>query len=428
MVSYDNWKLYRFYPCNKDDLSLVLTVQEGNFDVVFLQDHNQHLMNMAEHLFPVDMVISPRFEESDQFQYLINNLHPILTVDNLQALIDVEAESISEKGSTYCWNKYGTHELVLEIGSSYGNRPIKTLKMKSLEKSLGSIWLNGGTHGRDWISSAVVTFAIEDLLNSKDESLINVIKLFDLYITPVLNPDGYNYSQQTDRLWKKNRAPTDSPIKCVGVDLNRNWDYRFECNRIFDTANADPCNDAYPGVKGFSEKETKAAQKFYSSPEFEAQSKMFISVHGYNQLIMFPFGNPEDNLKEPEKTAWMDVANKAGLSMAGSSQSDVEISCLPETKFQVGSIKDVVGERRGSGIDWIKQEIPGVSLALEIGLYNIPEGFIVPPNQIEQKGIEFMRGFRELALYFQKNVGASQSDKMQCDYDESFETAYCPAA
>jgi murein tripeptide amidase MpaA len=29
----------------------------------------------------------------------------------------------------------------------------------------------------------------------------------DWYIIPLLNPDGYEYSHEVDRMWRKNRAP-----------------------------------------------------------------------------------------------------------------------------------------------------------------------------------------------------------------------------
>lgn len=58
----------------------------------------------------------------------------------------------------------------------------------------------------------------------------------DWTIIPVLNPDGYIYTWIQDRFYRKNRAvPKASPRRapwslfseCVGVDLNKNFDYYF---------------------------------------------------------------------------------------------------------------------------------------------------------------------------------------------------------
>lgn len=49
---------------------------------------------------------------------------------------------------------------------------------------------------------------------------------FDWYITPVINPDGYNFAWKNDRLWRKTRSQHLNR-NCIGVDANRNWDIYF---------------------------------------------------------------------------------------------------------------------------------------------------------------------------------------------------------
>ena len=53
-----------------------------------------------------------------------------------------------------------------------------------------------------------------------DASIKSLVDKFDFYITPIVNPDGFVYSQTTDRLWRKNRQ-TVSGNSCVGRDINR---------------------------------------------------------------------------------------------------------------------------------------------------------------------------------------------------------------
>jgi murein tripeptide amidase MpaA len=43
---------------------------------------------------------------------------------------------------------------------------------------------------------------------------------------PLVNPDGYEYSWTTDRLWRKNRTP-NLGSSCVGTDLNRNFGFKW---------------------------------------------------------------------------------------------------------------------------------------------------------------------------------------------------------
>ena len=48
-----------------------------------------------------------------------------------------------------------------------------------------------------------------------------LIVVQDFHILPVPNPDGYDYTWQTDRLWYKNRQVLSPYSNCVGLDMNR---------------------------------------------------------------------------------------------------------------------------------------------------------------------------------------------------------------
>ena len=41
----------------------------------------------------------------------------------------------------------------------------------------------------------------------KDSNVTSYVDNYDFYLIPVVNPDGFVYSQTQDRLWRKNRAP-----------------------------------------------------------------------------------------------------------------------------------------------------------------------------------------------------------------------------
>lgn len=71
--------------------------------------------------------------------------------------------------------------------------------------------------------------------------ITNYVDRLNIYIFPVLNPDGFVYSRTSPkdsvRQWRKNMAPANctgftnfKKIKtcCEGVDLNRNWDVGFK--------------------------------------------------------------------------------------------------------------------------------------------------------------------------------------------------------
>ena len=86
------------------------------------------------------------------------------------------------------------------------------------------MWLESGIHAREWISPAVATYIVNELVSgyaSHPEYLDNI----NWYFLPSANPDGYAYTFDSDRLWRKTRSPQRGG--CVGVDPNRNWDFHW---------------------------------------------------------------------------------------------------------------------------------------------------------------------------------------------------------
>lgn len=107
---------------------------------------------------------------------------------------------------------------VKTIGSSVQGRPIKIIKISNGKQGNKAVWIDGGVHAREWISPATVTFIINQIVLSYDNDPL--LESVDWYINPMVNPDGYEYSHNVDRLWRKNRRGAGY---CAGTDLNRNF-------------------------------------------------------------------------------------------------------------------------------------------------------------------------------------------------------------
>lgn len=65
-----------------------------------------------------------------------------------------------------------------------------------------------GIHAREWISPAVAMFIIKQLVE-RYETFKPVVDAVDWYILPMMNPDGYEYTHSSDRLWRKSRSQTE---------------------------------------------------------------------------------------------------------------------------------------------------------------------------------------------------------------------------
>lgn len=125
----------------------------------------------------------------------------------------------------------------------------------------------------------------------------------ELVIFPVLNPDGYEYTRSDPRnalvrMWRKNRSHERCAINsrgekscCRGVDLNRNFDYRFaETGTSFH-----PCSEIFHGSGPFSEPETQAVRNAVLNSDLTGRIEAFISLHAYSQLWIYPYSNRKQN-------------------------------------------------------------------------------------------------------------------------------------
>lgn len=99
---------------------------------------------------------------------------------------------------------------------------------------------------------------------------------------PVLNPDGYEFTHRSDRLWRKNRS--NGSNRCPGVDLNRNYGFHWGEKGTSQR----PCSEIYAGPKAFSEPETLAQMRFFEKTK--ENFKAFLTFHSYGQYILYPWG------------------------------------------------------------------------------------------------------------------------------------------
>jgi murein tripeptide amidase MpaA len=111
------------------------------------------------------------------------------------------------------------------FGKSAEGQNIFALKI-SKNKEFGKnpvIYLEAQAHAREWVAGMSVIYLVHQLVENSEENdvLLNV----DWLIIPIANPDGYTYSMNNDRMWRKNRNKFS--LSCVGVDLNRNFPYQY---------------------------------------------------------------------------------------------------------------------------------------------------------------------------------------------------------
>ena len=161
----------------------------------------------------------------------------------------------------------------------------------------------GGIHAREWISVEVPLYLAKYLLDlyGTDQKVKQLVDSREIWIVPLVNPDGLEYSRTYDRNWRKNCR--DNGDGTFGVDPNRNFGYNWGLAG----SSGDPEKETYRGVAPFSEPETQAIREFVATHEFYAS----ISYHSYSQLVLYPWGYTKDAAPHKEQLSKIaeDMAN-----------------------------------------------------------------------------------------------------------------------
>ncbi|XP_065833344.1 carboxypeptidase B-like isoform X2 [Oscarella lobularis] len=307
---------------------------------------------------------------------------------------DVEQQEWHEEYHRYedifAWyeGKNGSHPELVDMaiaGLSYEERPMPAVHITagSGEEKL-KIFLQCQIHAREWISGAVCMYIVDYLLENYgiDERVTTILNELELIIIPFVNPDGYSYTWDGDRLWRKNRQ-INSGSTCRGVDINRNYDDHWNEGGSSD----DPCSEVYHGVSPASEPETQVTANYFTSV---APVVGAIDWHSFGQLILRPYGwTSADPPDEPWLRALGDGMSAVAFEVHGKRYvSQKGIGLYPAT---------------GTAIDWfygpeateMNKGYRSASYAIELrdtGDY----GFLLPPDQIIPNGEEMLAAI----LYF----------------------------
>ncbi|MFB0518451.1 MAG: M14 family metallopeptidase, partial [Acidobacteriota bacterium] len=176
---------------------------------------------------------------------------------------------------------------VYDIGDTIEGRDILAIKISDnveLDEMEAEVLLVGCHHAREWLTVEVPYYIAQYLVEQYDvdPEIKRMVDNSEVWIVPLLNPDGLEYSIHTFRWWRKNRR--DNGDRSFGVDLNRNYSYMWS----FDDEGSSPngWSQVYRGQSPISEPETDALSMLFIQREFQAA----ISYHTYSELILYPWG------------------------------------------------------------------------------------------------------------------------------------------
>lgn len=201
----------------------------------------------------------------------------------------------------------------VSLGKTHEGRDIWALKISKGARcedtsSKTGIVLTGCHHAREWMSVMPPLRTANDLLAgyASNPDMKRRVDQGEIWVVPIVNPDGYEYSRSEDNWWRKNRGPVGQDAcgqatDAIGTDLNRNYDtakdptlYRPEgdtpCSTSDDfgwATSDEPHSDTFRGSSGANQPEVQALLELELG---RGNIKGVLDHHGYGEMILMPWG------------------------------------------------------------------------------------------------------------------------------------------
>ena len=177
------------------------------------------------------------------------------------------------------------------------------------------------------------------------------------------NPDGYQYTFDVERLWRKNLRDNDNDGQITvadGVDPNRNyaehWGYDNE------GSSPDPAVETYRGPSAASEPETQAMQGLIDriKPKFKS------NLHSFGEWLLYPQG---------WQVGTLDADNPLYVAMAGTDANPAIAG------FNPGQSADTLYVTNGETTDYAESAAGTIAFTPELGDGVSGGGFVFPDDE-----------------------------------------------
>jgi carboxypeptidase T len=267
-----------------------------------------------------------------------------------------------------------------EIGRSLENRPIWALRIGERRGSEHKLLFMGCHHAREWVSVEVPYLLAKHLVEDAGQPPVRQwLQRGEIWIAPMVNPDGHEYSRTQDRLWRKNRRPNADGS--IGVDPNRNYGYMWGTLNI-NTSSHVPSDPTYVGPRAFSEPETQAVRNLVARELFRG----VITYHSYSQLILYPWGYTSEPIPDASDLSTMTKLAKRMQQLIRGVHGE---TYTPQQSSQLYPTA-------GDTTDWTYGEYGIPSFTIELRPDSPANGgFILPPEQIQPTFEENLPAARE---------------------------------
>jgi hypothetical protein len=181
------------------------------------------------------------------------------------------------------------------LGRSHEGREIIGLKLTQSARGIpdgarpAALYLST-QHAREWISTEVNRRFLLWLIQQRkleNPQIVDLLKTTELWFVWVANPDGYQYTHDVERLWRKNLRDNNEDGQITngdGVDPNRNYTSHWKYDN--EGSSSQGSSETYRGPTAGSEPETQAIMGLANRVSF----KFVVNWHSVGSWILYAPG------------------------------------------------------------------------------------------------------------------------------------------
>lgn len=278
------------------------------------------------------------------------------------------------------------------IGKTYEGRPLNVVHLSIPDDDIEhhdrkTIVLTTGTHAREWISVSTLLYTIYKMLEYYENNPDNrrILTKLDFLFIPVMNPDGYVYTWEHDRLWRKNRQAVSedpNPKNCLGIDIDHSYNFHWT------HSSDDACGEEYSGEYAFEAYESKIWDDYLNATNKDHKIWGYLDLHSYSEEILMPYAySCEQNPRDEENL----IELAYGISKAIRTNSGKYYSVLPACLDRDSDLLPDLGS--GTALDYMYHNKAYWAYQLKLRDSG-NHGFLLPHKYIEPVGEETFAGIQ----------------------------------
>ncbi|XP_053716897.1 carboxypeptidase B [Synchiropus splendidus] len=399
VTRFEGEKVFRLKPVLDEHVTLIKDLADS-IEVDFWRPESAEMVTID---IDVDIHVPAMYLDMVYTILQQSDMEHEVLIEDLQASIEHQADN-GPTPRTHSYTKYNTWDKVQSwidsisasntnliskqlIGHTYEGRPMNLLKLgKKSSSTKPAIFMDCGIHAREWISPAFCQWFVKEALSTygSNSDMTSLLNQMDVYVLPIFNIDGYDYTHKSNRMWRKTRSRR-SGSSCIGADPNRNWNAGW-CSM---GASSNPCSDTFCGYSPESEIEVKNVANFIRKNK--SSIKAYLTIHSYSQLLLFPYSYTY------ELAAHHSELMKVAVDASNALRS------LYGTRYTSGPGATTIYPAAGGSDDWAYDL--GVKYSYTFELRDTGRhGFLLPESQIKPTCEETMLAVKHIAKYVQNHL------------------------